>query len=58
MFLLFLVLRFYLIYNLLLTTDQSAYYFYLNIQVKAEALFLLYFFLDLPFGPTAAATAL
>ena len=45
MFLLFLVLRFYLIYNLLLTTDQSAYYFYLNIKVKAELLSLLYFFL-------------
>ena len=58
MLLLFLVLQFYLMYNLLLTTDQSAYYFYLNIQVKAEALFLLYFFLDLPFGPTEAATAL
>ena len=39
MFLLFLVLRFYLIYNLPLTTDQSAYYFYLSIKVKAELFF-------------------
>ena len=58
MFLLFLVLWLYLIYNLLLTIDQCAYNIFILILKLWQNFFPFLFLFDLPFGPTAPATVL